>query len=84
MITNEIRFLLTHSSIYGLGTVVSRLVAFILLPLYTRYLTPTDYGVLETIDISSGIIGIVVTVGIARSLSRFYYEFDDEKKETEL
>jgi O-antigen/teichoic acid export membrane protein len=61
-----------------LGTVVSKLVAFILLPLYTRYLVPADYGMLETIDVSSGIIGIVVTVGIARALSRFYYEFERE------
>ena len=77
MISKEIKFLLTHSSIYGLGSVVSRIVAFILLPLYTRYLTPTDYGVLETIDISSGIIGIVGTVGIAMALSRFYYESEE-------
>lgn len=74
MDSKEIKFLLTHSSIYGLGTVISRLVAFLLLPLYTRYLTPTDYGVLETIDITSALIGIVITIGIARSLSRFYYE----------
>ena len=80
MISKEIKFLLTHSSIYGLGTVVSQLVAFLLLPVYTRYLTPTDYGVLETIGVSSGIIGLVVTVGIARALSRFYYE---SEKETE-
>jgi O-antigen/teichoic acid export membrane protein len=78
MITKEIKFLLTHSSIYGLGTVIAQLVAFFMLPLYTRYLTPTDYGVLETIGISNGIIGIVVTVGIARSLSRFYYQSKDQ------
>lgn len=79
MISNEIKFLLTHSSIYGIGTVASRIVGFLLLPLYTRYLTPTDYGVLETIEISNGIIGIVVTVGIVRALSRFYYEQKDEE-----
>jgi O-antigen/teichoic acid export membrane protein len=77
MILKEIKFLLTHSSIYGLGTIVSQLVAFFLLPLYTRYLTPADYGVLETVGISNGLIGIVVTVGIAMALSRFYYEPED-------
>jgi len=77
MISKELKFLLTHSSIYGLGTVVSRMVAFILLPLYTRYLTPADYGLLEAIDISTAVIGIVVTVGIAMALSRFYYESEE-------
>ena len=77
MISKELKFLLSHSSIYGLGTVISRLVAFLLLPLYTRYLTPQDYGMLEIIDITSGLIGIVVSVGIATGMSRFYYESDD-------
>ena len=80
MISQEIRFLLTHSSIYGLGTVVSQIVSFLLLPLYTRYLTPEDYGVLQTVEITDKIIGIVVTIGIARALSRFFYESDAESE----
>lgn len=80
MISKELKFLMTHSSIYGLGAVVSRIVSFLLLPLYTRYLTPTDYGVLETIDISNGVIGVVVTVGIAMALSRFYYESEEMRE----
>jgi O-antigen/teichoic acid export membrane protein len=81
MLTKEIKFLLTHSSIYGLGTVVAQLASFLLLPLYTRFLTPKDYGILSIVEVSSDIIGIIVTVGIARALARFYYENDsmDEK-----
>ena len=33
-----------HSAIYGLGGLVSRLVAVVLLPLYTAYLEPADLG----------------------------------------
>ena len=84
MISKEIKFLLTHSSIYGLGTIVSQLVAFLMLPIYTRYLTPKDYGVLELINITTGIVGIVVTIGIARALSRFYYEFNDIKDQNRV
>lgn len=84
MLSKEIKFLLTHSSIYGLGTVISRLVAFILLPLYTRYLTPGDYGTLELIDITSGIAGVVVSVGIAGALARFYYEFEKQKERNKV
>lgn len=79
MISSEIKFLLTHSSIYGLGTMISRVTSLLLLPLYTRYLTPSDYGVLSTIEITSGLIGIVVTIGIALGLSRFFYESDNIK-----
>ena len=48
----ELKFLLTHSSIYGIGTVVSQIVAFIMLPIYTRYLTPEDYGVVELLSMA--------------------------------
>lgn len=70
----EFKFLFYHSSIYGLGTVIAQAVAFVLLPVYTRYLTPRDYGVLELIDVTNMLIGIVLTIGIARGMSRFYYE----------
>lgn len=79
MISKELKFLLTHSSIYGLGTVASQIVSFILLPFYTRYLTPKDYGVLELIEITAGAVGFVVSLGIVRAMSRFYYEKNDSK-----
>lgn len=78
-LSKEIQFLFKHSSIYGLGSILSKAVAFILLPLYTRALTPQDYGVLELIDVTTGMIGIVVNMGVAGAMSRFYYDFKEEK-----
>src|SRR5262249_10593018 len=82
--TTELKFLLKHSSIYGIGTVLSRAVAFLLLPLYTRYLTPTDYGVLELIDTTTGLVGIVVGLGVSTSVSRFYYQRETEAERNRL
>ena len=75
---SELKFLFKHSSIYGIGNLLSRAVAFLMLPLYTRYLTPTDYGILELIDVTSGMIGIVIGLGLDTAVSRFYYESEDE------
>lgn len=82
--SEELKFLLKHSSIYGVGTVLSRAVAFVLLPLYTRYLTPTDYGMLELLDTTTGLVGIIVGLGIATSLSRFYYERHTDGERSQL
>lgn len=71
---SEIRFLLKHSSVYGLGNILSQAVSFVLLPLYTAYLTPEDYGVLELITLTTGLIAITLGVGISGGMSRFYYE----------
>ena len=79
----ELNFLLKHSSIYGVGVILSQLVGFLLLPLYTNYLTPADYGVLQLVEITTGMLGIVVGIGVSLAFSRFYYEYkkDRERKE---
>jgi len=77
MILKELKFLLSHSAIYGIGTVLTQLVGFIMLPVYTRYLTPEDYGVLELIIITNSVLGILVSFGVASAIIRFYYNYDD-------
>lgn len=76
----ELKHLLKHSGIYGFGTAIGQVIGFLLLPLYTRFLTPADYGLLSLIEITTGLIGIVVGIGISESLSRFYYDYHTEKE----
>jgi O-antigen/teichoic acid export membrane protein len=77
-VATELKFLLRHSSIYGLGNMLGRAVAFLLLPLYTRYLTPTDYGVLELLEVTTSLAGFVASLGAATAMGRFYYEQPNE------
>ncbi len=63
-----------HSVIYGLGGLVSRILAVILLPLYTRYLSPSDYGEVETLIALTTVIGIVLRMGISAAFFRFYFD----------
>ena len=63
-----------HSLIYGLGGLVSRILAVFLLPLYTRYLSPSDYGKVETLVALSTVLGIVLRMGITSALFRFYFD----------
>ena len=63
-----------HSVIYGLGGLVSRILAVLLLPLYTRYLSPSDYGKVETLIALTTVIGIVLRMGISSAFFRFYFD----------
>jgi len=63
-----------HSAIYGLGGLVSRILAVLLLPLYTRYLSPSDYGKVETLIALTTVIGIVLRMGIHSAFFRFYFD----------
>jgi O-antigen/teichoic acid export membrane protein len=71
---SELRRLGKHSAIYGLGGLVSRILAVLLLPLYTRYLSPSDYGKVETLIALTTVIGIVLRMGIHAAFFRFYFD----------
>lgn len=77
MSSQAIRSLFRHSSIYGIGTVAGQAAGFVLLPLYTHYLTPTDYGIAAIIDVTLALAGITVGSGVLGTMSRFYHDRDD-------
>jgi O-antigen/teichoic acid export membrane protein len=54
--------------------VISKLIAVALLPLYTQYLTPSDYGAAEVLITAVIAASIVIRLGIIEALLRFYYE----------
>ncbi len=66
-----------HSLIYGVGGLVSRIVAVLLLPVYTHYLTPADYGKIETLIALTTVLGIILRAGISSAFFRFYFDADD-------
>lgn len=76
-ITQESIFLARHSLIYGLGNFFNRIVAFLLLPIYTRFLTPHDYGIKELVGLTTDVLGILLATSIASAIYRFYFEYDD-------
>jgi O-antigen/teichoic acid export membrane protein len=80
-LVQEIKRLGKHSAIYGVGGLIQRLVAVLLLPLYTRYLSPSDYGAIEALVALSAIIFALLRAGIQSSFFRFYFraETDPER-----
>jgi O-antigen/teichoic acid export membrane protein len=74
---SQIARLARHSAVYGVGGLVSRFAAVLLLPLYTRYLTPTDYGAVETLVALMAILATILRLGIASAFFRFYFDSAD-------
>ena len=73
----QLKRLVRHSAIYGLGGIVSRLLAVILLPLYTDYLPPTAYGQVEIVTAATAVLVIVLQLGISSAFFRFYFDTKD-------
>jgi len=68
-----------HSSIYAVGNIINRLGAFLLLPVYTNYLTVGEYGRLELFYVVMSIASGFLAIGMAHATLRFYFEYEDQK-----
>jgi O-antigen/teichoic acid export membrane protein len=82
MLAHELKRLARHSAIYGIGGLVSRILAVILLPLFTHYLPPSAYGRVEIVTAATAVLSIVLQMGIASAFFRFY--FDSKEAATRL
>jgi O-antigen/teichoic acid export membrane protein len=75
----EKRAFLRHAAVYGAGNLLAQASGLVLLPLYTRHLSPAEYGVLEVI----GRVGEVLVIclmarGLRQAIVVFYKQGRDE------
>jgi O-antigen/teichoic acid export membrane protein len=68
-----LRRLATTGAAYTASSVISKLIAVFLLPIYTGALSPADYGAAEVMLASVVAASIVVRLGLIEALLRFYY-----------
>ena len=80
----ESKLLAKHSIVYGIGNFLNRIAALLLLPVYTRFLTPYDYGIKELVGLSTEVIAILLATAISGAIYRFYFEYDDIKDRNEV
>jgi O-antigen/teichoic acid export membrane protein len=69
--------LLSNSIVYGLGSVANRLIGLLFLPVFTRYLSPADYGV---VGLSSSVAMLLLPLfsfGVGTSLGVCYFATTD-------
>ena len=72
-----LRRLASTGAAYTAASIISKLIAVALLPLYTRFLTPADYGAAEVMFAAVVAISIVIRLGVIEALLRFYYKTDE-------
>ena len=60
--------------IYGTSTVLARLLNFCLVPFYTYYLLPGDYGVIATTFAVIALLNVIFLFGMDQSYLRFASE----------
>jgi O-antigen/teichoic acid export membrane protein len=69
-----------QAGLYILGDILQKGLAFILIPLYTIYLTPSDYGILSITTAFMGALSIFYLQSLEGAFTRIYFEFDSEEQ----
>ena len=71
---------LLDSFIYGSGNALGQVISLLLLPLYTKYLTPGDYGILSMLALVPAVFLTLAAAGMKTALFREFYRLDDPER----
>jgi len=66
--------LVKSTIIYGFGSVITKSINIILLPFFTRYLTPEEYGVIGILMMFSAFLNALISLGFGTSIGLVYFE----------
>ena len=72
--------IIKNTSVYTIGNIIPKAAGFFLLPIYTRYLTPADYGIVSSMQVLNTILAVVFTLAVERSVYRLYWDYKTEKE----
>jgi len=63
-----------NTIVYGIGGIFSKGLGIILLPVYTRLFSPTDYGIIEQLTITTTFLSIFLNIGMDATQSLHFFE----------
>lgn len=74
--------LLKDTSLYSLSTILARGFSLITVPVYTRIMSPADYGALDLLSYTAVLVVLVMGAALDQAVARFYHDAanDLEKK----
>ena len=72
------------SAIYGSGTMLQRFVTLLLLPVFTRFLIPEEYGIIAMMSIVAMVAHPIFSLGMGAAMGPSYFEShnDTQKSKT--
>jgi hypothetical protein len=81
---SRIKNLFQNLAVYGLGDAATSIASLLLLPIYTRYLTPEDYGVITMLLMVEAVAKVTFRWGVDTAFMRLYYDCKDQLSRQQL
>jgi O-antigen/teichoic acid export membrane protein len=63
---------------YGVGGIAVKVISFFLLPVFTNYLTPEDYGTISLLISMSDFFAILFMTGFSTAAGAYYFESNEQ------
>jgi O-antigen/teichoic acid export membrane protein len=76
---SSIRSFFKNTGVYGVGILIGKLTSFLILPVLTAYLTPTDLGVLTLLQVFAAILSMFANAGVQQAIARNYFDEDTDR-----
>tara|TARA_Y100001954_G_scaffold162941_1_gene172881 strand:+ start:4648 stop:6129 length:1482 start_codon:yes stop_codon:yes gene_type:complete len=76
---NPLKKLAGQTVIYGLSSVVGRLLNYLLVPLYTRYFLPEEYGIVTELYAYVAFLVVILTYGIETAFFRYSQKVSNKR-----
>lgn len=83
-VIDQLKSLTKDSFVYGLSSVIGKFISFFLIPLYTAYISPHEFGIYGLINNSFVFLNILLVFALDNSTARWIYDTEDkeDKKRT--
>ena len=81
---NKYKRLLSDTALFGISNFASKVISFLLIPLYTSKLTTADYGVSDLIQTTVNFLYPFLTLSISEATIRFAFEKKNNVLSTSL
>ena len=77
-----LKSLIKDAIIYSFNTVISKGIAFFLIPIFTSVLVPSEYGIIDIFLVLGSVVKVFVGFEITQAFARFYVEVKEKDKPT--
>jgi len=74
----------SHTVLYGAANILRKIVGFLMIPIYTSYLSPEDYGAVELMMMVVLIAEVFLAMRMGQAIFRFYALAKSAKEKKEI
>ncbi len=81
---SQLKQLLSESAIYGLSSILPKLIGLVLIPFYTKVLIPADYGTMNLINAFLSLVLVFSLFSMDNSATRWFYDSEVEEEQKKI